>query len=31
MAFQCDWPAFPADIVLVLFNCYSSFTVEVKL
>lgn len=24
-------PAFPADIVLVLLSCYSSFTVEVKL
>lgn len=31
VAFQCGWPAFPADIVLVLLSCYSSFTAEVKL
>lgn len=31
VAFQCGWPAFPADIVLVLYSCYHSFTAEVKL
>lgn len=30
-AIRCDWPVIPADIVLVLFSCYSSFTAEVKL
>lgn len=31
MSFRCDWPAIPADIVLVLLSCYSGFTAEVKL
>ena len=31
VSFRCDWPPFPADIVLVLLSCYSSFTAGVKL
>lgn len=31
VSFRCDWPAIPADIVLVLLSCYSGFTAEVKL
>lgn len=31
VSFRCDWHAIPADIVLALFSCYSSFTAGVKL